>query len=78
MLKTAARSHDRLQFLSTGGVVAVHKVKLTTYIYAMGHSAKAPSPNRKNPTLPESTTATTMVFLPAFSAIKGCGLRGGG
>ena len=39
--------------------------------HAMGHSPKAPSLNLKKPTFPESTTAMTTIFFPAFSAANG-------
>lgn len=44
---------------------------------AIGHSSNAPGPNLKKLIEPLSTAATTTVFLPALSTIKGFGFRSG-
>jgi D-alanyl-D-alanine carboxypeptidase len=44
-------------------------------LYNMGHSENAPWLNLKKLMFPTSTTAMMTVFLPALSAVKGCGPR---
>jgi hypothetical protein len=39
----------------------------------IGHSENVPWPNLKKLILPESTTAITMIFFPAFNAMNGFG-----
>lgn len=47
------------------------------HLYAMGQSTNVPRLNLKKLRFPASTTAITIILFPAFSAIKGLGLRGG-